>query len=92
MISAIILAAGQSTRMGSDNKLLLLPFRGATLIENMVDVVSGSDVGETLVVLGHEAERVRPLLRDKPVLLVDNPNFAEGMGASLHAGLLYRFQ
>ena len=86
MISAIILAAGQSTRMGTENKLLL-PFRGATLIEHMVDVVTASDAGETLVVLGHEAERVRPLLGGKPVRLVNNPDYEQGMGSSLDAGL-----
>jgi molybdenum cofactor cytidylyltransferase len=86
MISAIVLAAGMSTRMGAENKLLL-PFRGTTLIGNMVDVVTGSRVGETLVILGHEAERVRAALAGKPVTFVDNPNYAEGMGSSVQAGV-----
>lgn len=86
MISAIVLAAGQSTRMGEQNKLLL-PFRGTTLIEHMVDVVTRSPVGETLVVLGHEAERVRPLLAGRPVRVVDNADYAEGQASSIRAGL-----
>lgn len=85
-ISAIILAAGQSVRMGDDNKLLL-PFRDSTIIENTVDQVTGSNVGETIVVLGHEAERVRPLLEGKPVTVVENSDYREGMGSSLKAGL-----
>jgi len=86
MISAIVLAAGMSTRMGAENKLLL-PFRGTTLIGNMVDVVTGARVGETLVVLGHEAERVRAALAGKPVVFVDNPHYAEGMGSSVQVGV-----
>lgn len=86
MISAIVLAAGMSTRMGAENKLLL-PFRGTTLIGNMVDVVTGARVGETLVVLGHEAERVRAALAGKPVTFVDNLDYAEGMGSSVQAGV-----
>ena len=86
MISAIVLAAGQSTRMGGENKLLL-PFRGGTLIENMVDVVTASRAGETIVVLGHEADRLRPLLAEKPVILADNPAYREGMSSSVRAGL-----
>lgn len=86
MISAIILAAGQSTRMGSENKLLL-PFGESTLIEHMVDVVCASRAGETLVVLGHEGDRLRRVLAEKPVTLVENPDYTEGMSTSIRAGL-----
>ena len=86
MISAIVLAAGQSTRMGGENKLLL-PFRGTTIVENIVAAVTGSKVGETIVVVGHEAERVRERLAGRPVTLVENPHFAEGMGSTLKVGL-----
>lgn len=86
MISAVVLAAGMSKRMGGENKLLL-PFRGTTLIGNMVDVVTRADVGETLVVVGHESERVRAALAGKPVTLVENPGYAEGMGSSVQAGV-----
>jgi molybdenum cofactor cytidylyltransferase len=87
MPTAIVLAAGQSTRMGGENKLLL-PFRGKTLIENMVDVVTASRVERTVVVLGHEADRVRPLLEHRPVTLVHNHEFEEGMASSIRTGLL----
>jgi len=86
MVTAIVLAAGQSTRMVGENKLLL-PFRGRTLIENMVEAVTRSSVGQTVVVLGHEAERVRPLLEGRPVLLVENADYAEGMASSIRTGL-----
>ena len=86
MISAVLLAAGQSTRMGAENKLLL-PFRGHTVVEHMVGVLLASRLDEVVVVLGHEAERVRPLLEGRPVRLVENAEYREGMGSSLKAGL-----
>jgi molybdenum cofactor cytidylyltransferase len=86
MISAVLLAAGQSTRMGAENKLLL-PFRGHTVVEHMVGVLLASRLDEVVVVLGHEAERVRPLLAGRPVRLVENAEYREGMGSSLKAGL-----
>lgn len=86
MISAIILAAGESKRMGEQNKLLL-PFRSQTLIESIVDTVLSSDVGEVIVVLGHEAVRVREVCRERPVKFVQNDNYQEGMTTSIHTGV-----
>ena len=61
MITAIVLAAGESRRMGSANKLLL-PFGETTLIEHVVRTVRQSEAGDVIVVLGHEADRVRAVL------------------------------
>ncbi len=89
-VSAVLLAAGLSTRMGGRNKLLL-PFGGTTLIEHSVDVLLASRLDELVVVLGHEAGRVRPRLaeggRARPFTVVEHPGYAEGMGSSLKAGL-----
>ena len=86
MISAVILAAGESKRMGEQNKLLL-PFRGQTLIECIVDTVLSSNVGEVIVVLGHEAVRVWEVCRDRHVKCVQNDNYKEGMTTSIHMGV-----
>ena len=86
MISAIILAAGESTRMGAENKLLL-PFQGTTLLGATVTAVTHSRVGETIVVVGHEQERVRKALAGLPVRIVFNPDYREGMSTSIHAGV-----
>ena len=86
MISAVILAAGMSTRMGGPNKLLLA-YRGTSLIANTVDQVTRARVGETLVVVGHQAHLVREALAGKAVRFVDNPGFAEGQGSSVQAGV-----
>ncbi|MGK7905478.1 MAG: NTP transferase domain-containing protein [Hormoscilla sp.] len=86
MISAIVLAAGESTRMGQQNKLLL-PFRGQTLIERTVDTVLQSDVGEVIVVLGYDAERVRAVLADRPVKFRQNESYQKGMTTSIQSGV-----
>lgn len=85
-VTAIVLAAGESRRMGAENKLLL-PFGAATLIERVVGAVRASAVGEVVVVVGHEAERVRAALREQDVLFAENPHYQEGMTTSIHAGI-----
>lgn len=86
LISAIILAAGESKRMGEQNKLLL-PFRGHTLIEEIIDTVLRSKVGEVIVVLGHEADRVRKVCQTRRVKFVQNDNYQQGMTTSIHCGV-----
>lgn len=86
MISAIILAAGESKRMGEPNKLLL-PYRCQTLIEGIVDTVLSSDVDEVIIVLGHEAARIKEVCQTRPVKFVQNDNYQEGMTTSIHAGV-----
>lgn len=86
MIAAIVLAAGQSTRMGEQNKLLL-PIGGTTLIARTVDTVLASQAAQTIVVLGHQAERVRAALAGREVTFVHNADFQQGMATSIHAGI-----
>jgi molybdenum cofactor cytidylyltransferase len=86
VISAILLAAGASRRMGEQNKLLL-PFRNNTLLGQVVTALCDSDAGEVVVVLGHEAEQVRVTLPDRPFRIVENPDFAQGMTTSIRAGV-----
>lgn len=86
MISAIVLGAGESKRMGAQNKLLL-PFGEKTLIETIVENVVASVVSEVIVVLGHEAEQVQAVLQHYPVQLVLNTNYQAGMTTSIQAGV-----
>ena len=58
MISAVILAAGESRRMVKENKLLL-PVGGEAMLVKLATSVCASDVGQVLVVIGHEAEKFR---------------------------------
>jgi molybdenum cofactor cytidylyltransferase len=84
-ISAIVLAGGQSTRMGTNK--LLLDLGGQTLVERVVSVLLGSQVDHVIVVVGFEWERVREQLKEKDVQVVYNRQYPEGMAASIREGL-----
>lgn len=86
MISAIILAAGESTRMEHQNKLLL-PFGHQPLIGHIVQTVLASEADEVIVVLGHQADRVREALATCEVTFALNPRYREGMTTSIQAGV-----
>lgn len=86
MISIILLAAGLSRRMGAANKLLL-PFQGKTMLETTLDQLLQVQNAEIIVVLGHEAEQIRPLLENYQVKVVFNPYFENGMTSSIQAGV-----
>ena len=86
MISAVILAAGESRRMGKQNKLLL-PVGGEALLVKLVKSVCASDVGQVIVVIGHEAEKIRRELNNFSLSFVNNPNFSEGMTISIKFGV-----
>lgn len=84
-IAAIILAAGQSSRMGQNK--LLLDFNGKPLLCHVIDQALALNLPETVVVLGHQAEAIRAAIGDRPVRSVLAPDYAEGMSASLKAGI-----
>lgn len=86
MISAIVLAAGESRRAGAANKLLL-PLGGIPLIDHVVQTVRRADVGEVIVVVGHEADRVQAALAHHPVVFAHNDRYALGMTTSIQAGV-----
>lgn len=86
MISAILLAAGRSLRMGRQK--VLLPYGGVTVIEHIVDVVKLGGADEIIVVTGHDAERVSPVLGPLPVQMVHNAAYDEGMLSSVRQGIL----
>jgi molybdenum cofactor cytidylyltransferase len=85
MVGAIVLAAGESTRMQTQK--LLLPFGGATVIEHIVDQVTNSAVGDAVVVLGKDAEAVGGALVGRDVGRVFNKDFQSGMLASVRTGI-----
>lgn len=85
-VAAVILAAGLSRRMGGPNKLLA-PIDGVPMIARVADAFLGSKARPILVVVGHQADDVRAALTGRPVRFVVNPDFEEGLGASLRAGI-----
>ena len=84
-LSGVVLAAGESRRMGKPKQLL--PFGDATILERVVDALLGAGVGEVIVVLGHLAEQVRVVLGDRPVKVVINEAYREGMLSSVQCGV-----
>jgi molybdenum cofactor cytidylyltransferase len=82
---AVILAAGASTRMGEPKQLL--PIEGVPLLLRTVEAALLSPAWPVVVVLGANAERIRPLLARHPVLITENPAWVEGMASSLRTGI-----
>lgn len=85
MISAIVLAAGLASRMGRPK--LLLKLGEKALVQHVVDTALQSPVAEVVVVLGAYEQEIRPLLADRPVKMVVNPQFANGQGSSVAVGV-----
>ena len=86
MISAIVLAAGESKRMGPDNKLLL-PFEGRPMIAHVAATALASRAFEVIVVAGHQEQLLRSALEALDITIVVNPRFKEGMTTSIQAGV-----
>jgi len=84
-LAGIVLAAGESRRMGQPKQLL--PFGKATILERVVDTLLTAGVGEIIVVLGHLAERVGAVLGDRPVRAVINASYRQGMLTSVKCGV-----
>jgi len=85
-IAAVVLAAGRSTRMGAVNKMLA-EIGGKPLVRIAAEQALASRAKPVIVVTGHERERVEQALAGLAVQLVHNPDYAEGLGTSLKAGI-----
>jgi molybdenum cofactor cytidylyltransferase len=85
-VAAVVLAAGRSTRMGAINKLIA-EIGGKPLVRIAAEQVLASRAKPVIVVTGHEKERLEAALAGLPVRLVHNPDYAEGLGTSLKAGI-----
>ena len=86
-VSAILLAAGESRRMGEINKLELI-VDGIPLLRRTAETLLASNLKEIVVVLGHEAEKTRAILEGLPLNFVENEAYREGQMTSVYKGLL----
>ena len=87
MISAILLAAGQSKRMGDENKLVK-NFQGIPLIKHSVRNILASFIGELIIVLGHQKEIIEKLIdKNEKIKFVFNQDFESGIATSIKTGL-----
>lgn len=80
-VAAVVTAAGLSSRMGFPKALV--DWQGRPLVGHQVATLAG--LGQVIVVLGHEAERIRPAV-PAPATVVLNPDYASGRVSSLRAG------
>jgi molybdenum cofactor cytidylyltransferase len=85
-VAGVLLAAGESRRMGAVNKLSL-EVGGLPLVRRTALTLLGSALTEVVAVVGHGAETARALLDGLPLRVVENPHYREGQMTSVHCGL-----
>lgn len=81
----VILAAGESSRMGEPKQLLA--YQGTNLLQHTIDTALSLDATPVVVVLGAHAAKIRANLDESRLLIAINPDWHEGMGGSLRTGL-----
>jgi molybdenum cofactor cytidylyltransferase len=84
-VAAILLAAGQSTRMGAFKPLL--PFGEQTVIESCLEYLQSGGVETIVIVVGHRAEAIKEKLRGLPVRFALNPDPESEMSTSIACGV-----
>jgi molybdenum cofactor cytidylyltransferase len=84
-VAAIILAAGQSSRMGAFKPLL--PFGNTTVIEHTIEYLRHGGIETIIVVVGHRAAEVKTHLQDTGIIFATNPDADSAMAASILQGV-----
>ena len=85
MIVGIVLAAGQSSRLGRPKQLL--PLMGEPIIRHIIRRALASSLDEVVLVVGHQWAAIAAAVTDLPVRIVPNPEAARGQSTSVRAGL-----
>ena len=85
MVSAVVLAAGESRRMGQPK--LLMPLGRSSILAHTIDNLLSSRVSEVIVVVGCEADEAIKAIAGRPVKIATNPAYHRGMSTSMIAGL-----
>ncbi|WP_075501960.1 nucleotidyltransferase family protein [Candidatus Pelagibacter communis] len=87
MIKAILLAAGQSKRLKSENKLIKL-YKRKHLINHSLQALHKSKVNKVIIVLGHQKNKVKKIVKkNKKNIFIYNKGFKKGMASSIKKGL-----
>ena len=84
-VSAVILAAGFSSRMKEFKPLL--PFGGKTMVEKVIELFKENQVTDIIVVTGHNEKQLEPFVEKAGALPVFNPNYKSGMLSSIQKGI-----
>jgi molybdenum cofactor cytidylyltransferase len=85
-LSCVLLAAGLSSRMGQQNKLLI-NIDGQSLVRRTAQLLVDYGLDEIVVVVGHEARLVASELSNLPVMIVENHDYHEGQMTSVYTGI-----
>lgn len=83
----IILAAGNSSRMGEPKQLL--PYEGKTFLQITIDAALGSKATSRIVVLGADKDEIKKTFRADSIPVIHNPNWEKGMASTMQKGLNY---
>ncbi|PAV29754.1 hypothetical protein CIL05_10330 [Virgibacillus profundi] len=86
-VSAIMLAAGLSSRMGTLKALL--PWQGIPLIQFQIEQMQKAGINEIIIVLGYQAEQLREITANYDVITVTNKNYEQGKSSSIRKGAAY---
>jgi molybdenum cofactor cytidylyltransferase len=84
-VSAVILAAGGSARLGQPKQLLI--YRGETLVRRAVRAATEADCAPVLVVIGESGNAIREELRETSAVIVENEDWKDGIGSSIRCGV-----
>jgi molybdenum cofactor cytidylyltransferase len=82
---AVILAAGESSRLGRPKPLI--QFRGRTLLRRVVDAAGEAGCSPIIVVVGSDGKKLAPKLEQTSAIIVENENWRNGMGTSIRSGV-----
>ncbi|HLO43180.1 MAG TPA: nucleotidyltransferase family protein [Leadbetterella sp.] len=85
-IGVVILAAGESKRMGVPKQIL--PIFGIPMLKYLVDEVLDTQAHPVTVVVGANKTKIVPMLENIPIGIIDNPDWQKGMGSSIKMGLV----
>jgi molybdenum cofactor cytidylyltransferase len=85
MIAAVVLSAGESSRMGRAKALL--PIDGETFIARIVGALKQTQVGKVIIVLGHNAAELKPRVEHLPAAILINPDYNLGQLSSLQVAV-----
>ena len=87
MIKVILLAAGLSKRMKSENKLIKL-YKKKPLINYSLNVLKKSKANKIIIVLGYQSKEVKKIIKkNKKIIFTYNKNYKKGMASSIKTGL-----